>query len=57
MSKQYKTEFDIQVAAERQMDILDAIYLKSNMTQEEYDQKVEEINQWEINQYRYLKVA
>ena len=57
MSKQYKTEFDIQVAAERQMDILDAIYLKSNMTQEQYDQIVEQINQWELDQYHYLKVA
>lgn len=57
MSKQYKTEFDIQVAAERQQDILDQIYLKSNMSQEQYDQMVEQINQWELDQYHYLKVA
>lgn len=57
MPKQYKTEFDIQVAAERQQDILDQIYLKSNMSQEQYDQMVEQINQWELDQYHYLKVA
>jgi hypothetical protein len=57
MRKSYTSIFDIQVAAERQQDILDKIYLSSDMTQEEYDQKVEEINQWELNQYHYLKVA
>lgn len=57
MRKFYSSEFEIQVAAERQQDILDNIYLKSNMSQEEYDQKVEEINQWELDQYRFLRAA
>jgi hypothetical protein len=55
MSKFYTSEFDIQVAAERMMDLLDIYYLQSDMTQEEYDLRVEEINQWEQLRYREMK--
>lgn len=57
MRKFYSSEFEIQEEAERMQDRLDILYLGSDMTQEEYDLRVEEINQWERLRYRELKRA
>lgn len=57
MSRNYVTEFQIQEEAERMQDRLDILYLGSDMTQEEYDLRVEEINQWERLRYREMKRA
>jgi hypothetical protein len=40
------TEDQIERQVERMMDHLDAQFLSSPMTQEEYDAKVREINAW-----------
>ena len=55
MSKNYASEYQIQIQAERLMDALDHKYLNTAMTEMEYDLRVEEINKWEKARLKELK--
>jgi len=50
-TKAIVTEEMIERAVESKVNTLDRKFMKSNMTQEDYDQKMREINEWADAQY------
>lgn len=45
------TEDQIERSAEREMDILDRLFLSGRLTQEQYDREVRELNEWCEEEY------
>lgn len=57
MSRNYAGEYQIQLQAEALMDALDHKYLNTDMTEMEYDRRVDAINKWEKQRYSELRRA
>lgn len=52
----YTSEAEIERAAERRMDTFDRSMLRGELTQEQYNQLVKDLDEWCKAQYNKLKV-
>lgn len=56
LKNKWNTEDAIEREVERMTDRLDKLLMKSDLTMEEYDYQIEEINLWATLRYRELKM-
>jgi hypothetical protein len=50
----YNSEQEIEIVAERRMDILDRSYMRGELTDKEYNELVRELEAWADDEYRKL---
>lgn len=49
------SEYKIERAVEREINILDRLLMRGLIEQEDYDQEVKEINAWADAEYKYTR--
>jgi hypothetical protein len=50
----YSTEQQIEVVAERRMDVLDRAFMRGDLTEREYNLCIAELESWADDEYRKL---